>query len=78
LGGEPLNIRYPEPYEICDEKDILVKDAKEKDWHLQFRRWLDAENKSIGITFAGISMILTFKTSLTMSSGNGVNISVFS
>jgi hypothetical protein len=37
----PLYIYDPELYNIYENKDILVKEAREMEWQLPFRRWLE-------------------------------------
>lgn len=34
-----------ELYNICENKDILVKEAREINWQLPFRRWLEGTNE---------------------------------
>jgi hypothetical protein len=45
VNERPLCTIDPELYEICDDKFILVKDARIKNWQLSFRRWLNNENE---------------------------------
>jgi hypothetical protein len=35
----------PNLFEICDNKNILVKEAREINWQLYFRRSLDGESR---------------------------------
>lgn len=53
VNERPLCTIDPELYEICDDKFILVKDARIKNWQLSFRRWLNNENEIRWISICG-------------------------
>lgn len=43
LYERSLALMYPDLYSICNDKNLVVKDCRDRHWDLSFRRWLSSD-----------------------------------